>query len=286
MIFTTWLAYLSLQEAREANRQSRLSYIGTFRDDCRAEEETWGAMSAACTEVLRKPLPRPTWIDDVLDKRSAILLANDLAPVPHDIWLAPVSRTIPVIVALSALLTYLYLDHWEQPAIKRSWFEAWVSTVVSIIKLSVAPIYLVLDCWEQPVTTRMWVQALMSMEAHFVTPLLTVVTMLLFYCGYSYHRPPQTIGLCDMVANIHMILLPVMGPRTRLMQFEAQVIAMVPIIITLSTAVFQLAPYHWKQSVTRRIRAIKTLCTDQPKRGRMVFGEFSTVEQLETALVG
>lgn len=58
---TVWWAYASWHEARRANYLAELAYIEAFRDDCRAQNQSRGFLTAQCSEALEKPLPPPKW---------------------------------------------------------------------------------------------------------------------------------------------------------------------------------------------------------------------------------
>lgn len=65
-----WWTYSSLQESKRSNSLAELAYIEAYRNDCRAQEEIHGQIPDACAVTLRKPLPHPSWMDNVLGKRS------------------------------------------------------------------------------------------------------------------------------------------------------------------------------------------------------------------------
>lgn len=54
-----WIAFQSLHETKKANILADYANLASFRDDCRAQNDTGYGISNACQEALAKPLPPP-----------------------------------------------------------------------------------------------------------------------------------------------------------------------------------------------------------------------------------
>ena len=103
-----WIAFQSLHETKKANILAAYANQASFRDDCRAQNDTGYDISNACQEALAKPLPPPHRARDIvpgdsMDKLHDILTLTDL-------FLASFMLCMALVVYF--LLIYLHVHAW------------------------------------------------------------------------------------------------------------------------------------------------------------------------------